>query len=160
MSHPSPTPPSPNAALLDAIEQASLWFRAKKTRPIFVKVLEKPARVVTLEGEEEVPAGMCLCRGEAGDVWPQKPERVAAKYAATDELTPDGFRKHVPAPDAEGVLAARIEHAFQVVAAWGTLVGKPGDYAVKDYAHRDVRYPADVWIVDAKLFDATYQRMS
>ena len=66
------------------------------------------------------------------------------------------FRKYAPRPDNQGVLAAQIPHEFKVHAQWGELRGKPGDYLVKDYEHRETEYPDDVWIVDQTLFAATY----
>jgi hypothetical protein len=151
--------PSPNRDLLDEVHAAAIWFHAKKTRPIWARRLEQPERVQTLEGEEDVPAGNFLCRGEAGDIWPQSAERLEAKYVATDEVADDGWRKYVPHADNTGVLAARIDHPFAVTAKWGELTGKPGDYLVKNYDDRDAPYPDDVWIVDAELFQATYERV-
>jgi hypothetical protein len=148
---------SPNRELLDEVKAAGLWFRAKKTRPIWARRLDEPQRVRTLEGDEEVPAGAYLCRGEAGDVWPQTAERLLSKYVAVHETTTDGWQKYEPRPDSAGVWAARIGHPFEVQAAWGRLQGKPGDYLVKDFSDGDQPYPADVWIVDAKLFAATYE---
>jgi hypothetical protein len=151
--------PAANSALLDEVHAAALWFHAKKTRPIWARRLDQPERVKTLEGEEDVPAGNVLCRGEAGDIWPQSAERLEAKYVATDEVSADGWRKHLPHPDNTGVMAARIDHPFAVAAKWGELQGKPGDYLVKNYDDRDTPYPDDVWIVDANLFQATYERV-
>ena len=151
---------NPNQRLLDQVNSAAIWFHAKKTRPIWAKLLEQPQRVRTLEGDEEVPAGTFLCRGEAGDIWPQAPKRLEAKYMATDEIHPDGWRKYLPHPDNTGVLAACIDNAFAVQATWGELKGKPGDYLVKNYDDRDVAYPADVWIVDSALFKATYEHVT
>ena len=148
---------NPNQAILDEVNAAKLWRHAKKTRPIWARLLEKPERVPTLEGEEDVPAGQYLCRGEAGDIWPQAAERLNAKYVATDEVSADGWKKFVPHPDNQGVLAAPIAHAFRLQAKWGVLSGKPGDLLVKNYEDRDVPYPADVWIVDQSLFRATYE---
>lgn len=146
---------NPNSSLLDEVQSAAGWFHARKTRPLWALEVLEPQRVETLEGEEEVPAGAYLCRGEAGDVWPQSAERLHEKYLPTDEVT-DGWRRYVPHPDNQGVLAARIDHHFTVQTNWGTLQGKPGDYLVKNHEDKDVAYPADVWIVDQKLFQATY----
>jgi hypothetical protein len=148
-----------NRDLLDQVNAAGLWFHARKTRPIWARRLEQAERVTTLEGEEDVPAGTYLCRGEAGDLWPQTAERLEAKYLATDEVSADGWRKHLPHPDNTGVMAAGIDGAFAVTAQWGKLTGKPGDYLVKNYDDRDAPYPDDVWIVDASLFEATYERV-
>jgi hypothetical protein len=148
--------PSPNREFLDEINAAKSWFHAKKTRPIWARRLEQPERVKTLEGEEDVPAGNFLCRGEAGDIWPQTAERLEAKYLSTEEVTDDGWRRYLPHPDNTGVMAARVEHPFAITAKWGELKGKPGDYVVKNYDDRDAPFPEDVWIVDAALFQATY----
>ncbi len=149
---------SPNQALLDEVNGADSWFHAKKTRPIWARQAEKDQTLTTLEGEETVSAGDYLCRGEAGDVWPQKEEKLLAKYQATDTVE-DGWRLYTPNPDAAGVMAAQIDHAFTVEASWGTLSGKAGDFAVKNFDDSAVAYPEDVWIVDQALFRATYEEV-
>lgn len=150
---------NPNQPLLDEVERAGHWFRAKKTRPIWAMRLAEARAVMTLEGEEHVPAGTFLCRGEAGDVWPQTEQRLLAKYVATGETSSDGWAKYAPHPDNTGVLAAQINHPFEVHATWGLLKGKIGDYLVKNYDDRDVADPSDVWIVARTLFEATYERL-
>ncbi len=149
----------PNANLLAEVNQARSWFRARKTRPIWARLLDVPQTVETLEGPETVPAGTYLCRGEAGDIWPQTAERLLAKYVATSTLSADGWQQYQPQPDAHGVWAAQVAHPFTVHAAWGKLNGKPGDFLVKDFIAGETECPADVWIVDAKLFAATYARV-
>jgi hypothetical protein len=147
---------SPNKEVLDAANAAGKWFHAKKTRPILAKRLEADQTVKTLEGEEQVKAGHYLCKGEAGDIWPQTEKDLNKRYNSTEEVDADGWRKYVPHPDAQGVLATQIEHAFSVHASWGQLTGKPGDYLVKNFQDRETPYPTDVWIVDQTLFGQTY----
>lgn len=149
-----------NSAILEEINAAKMWFHAKKTRPIWVRLLEQDETVKTLEGDEEVPAGNYLCRGEAEDIWPQSAERLTAKYTLTDEVGEQGWRKCDPKPDAAGVMAAQVPHAFQVVAKWGLLKGKQDDFIVKNYEDRNNGHPQDVWIVDQALFEATYERVA
>ncbi len=151
---------SANDVILKEVNAAGLWFHAKKTRPIWVRKLEQEETVKTLEGEERVPAGNYLCRGEAGDIWPQKEERLTSKYTVTDEADDKGWRKCLPKRDAVGVMAAQVPRGFQVQANWGLLSGKSGDYLVKNYEDRDNDNPEDVWIVDQGLFEATYERMT
>lgn len=151
-------PHKSNQKILAEADAGRLWFHARKTRPIWAKQLDRPQRVQTIEGTEQVPAGTYLCRGEAGDTWPQAPDRLADKYEAIDEIDADGWQKYRPRPDGQGVMAAQIPHAFTVEAQWGLLRGKAGDYLVKNYAYRDVADPKDVWIVDQQLFAATYER--
>lgn len=145
-----------NQQLLDEVNATGAWFRARKTKPIWARQVDQDATVETLEGTETIKAGDFLCRGVANELWPQSAERLYAKYDETDEIDEDGWRKYIPNPDTAGVLAARVDRKFSVVAPWGTLTGKPGDYLVKDYSSKDAEYPEDVWIVDAQLFDATY----
>ncbi len=149
-----------NQSLLDEVERAGLWFRAKKTRPIWARRLTEPQSVMTLEGEELVPAGTYLCRGEAGDLWPQTEQRLLAKYLATGTTIPDGWAEYRPHPDNTGVLAAQIHRPFEILATWGLLNGHADDYLVKNYDDRDVAYPNDVWIVARRLFEATYERVN
>jgi hypothetical protein len=149
---------SANKALLDEANAVGRWFHAKKTRPIWAKQLEAAQMVKTLEGKEQVAAGHYLCRGEAGDLWPQTEQTLLKRYTATDEFADDGWRKYQPHPDAQGVLATQIDHAFTVHATWGRLTGKPGDFLVKNFPlDRETAYPADVWIVDQTLFRQTYE---
>jgi len=147
-----------NQPLLDEVNAADLWFHARKSRPIWVREIAQDQVIETLEGTEHVPAGNMLCRGEAGDLWPQTRERLHQKYSPTREYR-DVWQKFVPHPDNQGVLAACIEHPFSVTAAWGILHGKAGDYLLKNYQDRDLPYPDDVWIVDQSLFRSTYQHV-
>ena len=150
---------SPNSELLGEVEEAGLWFHAKKTRPIWAKRLEQDETVETLEGEEQVPAGNYLCRGEAGDIWPQTEERLRAKYVMMAEVDEQGWRRWQPKSDAAGVMATQIPHPFEVHAEWGLLSGKKDDFLLKNYEDRDNEAPTDVWIVDQELFEATYERV-
>ena len=151
--------PTENEAILSEVNAAGLWFHAKKTRPIWVRRLDREETIKTLEGDEQVPAGNYLCRGEAGDLWPQTEQRLLAKYDLTDESDDQGWQRCNPKPDAAGVMAAQIPHSFQVVAQWGTLTGKPNDYLIKNHEDANTPYPTDIWIVDQTLFDATYERV-
>lgn len=150
-------PVSPNQAILDEINRSGAWFHAKKTRPIWVRKLDQDQTVDTLEGSLTARAGDYLCRGEAGEVWPQTAKNVEAKYTATEVMDAAGWRRYDPHPDAEGVMAAQVPHSFQVQATWGLLSGKAGDYIAKNFRDREAAYPDDVWIVDQTLFRATYQ---
>jgi hypothetical protein len=71
----------------------------------------------------------------------------------------DGFRKYVPDPAAKGVMAAKVDHPFQVKASWGDLSGKAGDFIVKSFDDKDVEFPDSVWLVDMELFEKTYEKV-
>lgn len=146
-----------NAALLDEVNAGSAWFHARKTRPIWAQMVMERQIVRTLEGEAEVEVGNYLCRGEAGDIWPQTERDLLKRYTISDEIDHQGWRKYLPNPDAQGVMAVPISHPFSVQTSWGILTGKPGDYLLKNFSDRDTPYPADVWIVDRSLFHQTYQ---
>ena len=148
---------SPNQALLDEINAGGMWFQAKKTRAIWTRKLQQDQTVKTLEGEVAAHAGDFLCRGEAGELWPQSTKTLEARYTATDTVDGEGWRKYEPHPDAEGVLAAQVGHAFSVAATWGRLTGKAGDFILKNHRDSQVAYPEDVWVVDQALFRATYE---
>jgi len=146
-----------NKAILDEANRTTAWFRARKKSPIWAKQLAATQIVSTLEGELEVAVGSFLCRGEAGDVWPQSPGSIEERYDATDEVDSEGWRKYIPRTDAQGVMAIQILHPFEVYVESGKLTGKAGDYLVKRHQDRDVAYPEDVWVVDQTLFRRTYE---
>jgi len=150
---------SANQALLDQVNAAQSWRLVRKTRPVWARVLTEDRTVATREGPVQAKAGDVLCRGEAGDEWPQSAAAFAKRYVATEVVDAAGWRKHEPKPDAEGALAARIGEPFSVVAPWGTLTGKAGDFLLKHAADREAACPEDVWVVDAGIFAATYEEV-
>jgi hypothetical protein len=148
---------SPNAALLVEANQSKAWFHAMKVKPLWALKVSEARTIKTIEGNEEVSAGDFICKGEDGDVWPQSAESLLKKYLASEEVNEDGWRKYTPKPDADGVMAVRIDHRFEVTTSWGNLTGKPGDFLLKNFADKDTDFPEDVWIVDQNIFDSTYR---
>ncbi|OAI53218.1 hypothetical protein AYO47_05280 [Planctomyces sp. SCGC AG-212-M04] len=152
------TPPmSRNSSLFNQVNAAGLWFSARKVAPIWARRLDQAEAVATLEGIQEAPPGSWLCRGATGDLWPQTEQRLLAKYRPATEADEHGWRQFDPRPDSSLVMAARIDHEFVVYSAMGELVGKAGDYLVKDLADRDVAIPETAWIVDQDVFISTYR---
>jgi hypothetical protein len=152
-------PKTANGEVLDEAGRTGAWFHARRVRPIWAKRHETDETVKTIEGTEAVQAGDYLCRGEAGDIWPQTAKNLGAKYEKAGDADAEGWCKYVPRPDNQGVMAAQVPHAFTIRARWGLLSGKAGDYVIKSFSDREVAYPDDVWLVDQKLFQATYQRV-
>lgn len=150
------TPVNPNQQLLAEVNARREWSHYRKTRPIWARRVATAESIVTLEGPEQVPAGAFVCRGEAGDLWAQSELTLLKRYVATDEFQ-EGWQRYRPHPDAEGVMAIPVDHAFEVQATWGRLRGKPGDFLLKNFADRDNGAPQDVWIVDQTLFRQTYE---
>lgn len=145
----APIDANPNAEILAEAEPLS--FLARKNKGCKAKKLEQDMTIDTLEGEVSAKAGDWLCKGVAGEPWPQKEEKLFATYDQTSAPDAEGWVEFSPKPDSEAVQAAQIDHPFQVIASWGTLAGKAGDYVV----HRPGD-TTDVWIVDKGLFEATY----
>jgi hypothetical protein len=148
-----------NQELLDEVNKSRLWFRAKKTGFIWAKEISTQQMVQTIEGAAEAQPGDYLCRGSANEVWPQASKTLHSKYQSTEEVDDDGWRKFVVRETGSGVMAARVEHPFQVKTTWGDLSGTDGDYLVKNYNDKDVEYPDDVWIVSKEIFAATYTQV-
>jgi len=151
---------NPNELLLSQVRQSTAWFHARKTRPIWGRKLSSPETVTTLEGIEQVDAGEYLCRGEAGDIWPQSEKDLLRRYVPASDPASDGWQKYVPNPDAKGVMAIQMERPFEVIASWGALQGKAGDFLLKNFEDRDNLEPVDLWIVDQQLFGETYERQN
>jgi hypothetical protein len=149
---------NPNEQLLSQVRESIGWFHAKKTRPIWAKKLTRSETVTTLEGVEQVNAGDYLCRGNAGDIWPQSEKDLLRRYSIVANTDSDGWQKYTPNPDARGVMALQMDGPFEVHASWGSLSGKAGDFLVKNFEDRENLNPADLWIVDQRLFRETYER--
>ena len=148
---------NPNKAILSESNLANSWFHAKKVKPLWAKEVTENGQIETLEGNEDFSIGDFICKGEAGDVWPQSAKSLIEKYQAEGEVNADGWRKYVPKKDAAGVMAIQIDHAFHVKTSWGDLQGKAGDYLLKNYSDRETEYPEDVWLVDQTIFNSTYE---
>jgi hypothetical protein len=150
-------PANVNAAILEKVNASGVWFHAKKTAPLWARPLEKDQTIKTLEGDVTAKAGDFLCRGAAGEFWPQSAERLSEKYNPTEEVDAEGFRKFLPNSE---VMAAQVDQPFQVKTSWGDLDGKSGDFILKSFADKEVEYPDSVWIVDKQLFADTYERVT
>ena len=156
MTNDSEQPANVNKAILDEVNAAATWFHAKKTAPLWAKQLDEDQTIETLEGPTTAKAGDFLCRGAAGEFWPQSVKRLNEKYDQTEEIDENGFRKFVPKSQ---VMAAQVDHPFHVKTSWGDLEGEPGDFVLKSFDDKEVEYPDDVWIVDRKLFADTYEEV-
>jgi hypothetical protein len=118
------------------------WVHVKKVAPVFARKLAVDTVVETLEGREVAKAGDMLCRGVAGELWPQKEERLLRNYRPTEVF--DGeFRKYVPDPKHVGFLSVQIPHGFEVRTSYGTMRGKKGDFLIKNMADKDTSFPSD-----------------
>ena len=149
----------PNAALLERLDASGRWFAARKTAPVWARPLEEDTAVETPEGIVKGRAGDVLCRGPAGEHWPQGRESLEAKYVASDEVDAEGFRRYDPDPAAARVMACPLPEAVEIENPFGRMQGAAGDYLVKPWAQRAEVYASDVWIVARVTFEQTYERM-
>ncbi len=143
---------NPDGKLLPEVEQR--LFAARKTKPLWAKLVKVEQEVETLEGRETVEPGHYLCRGIHNELWPQDAIKLLSNYQPTDHFDTDGWQQFSPKPDAAPVQAAQIATPFSVMAHWGKLTGKADDYIV-----RSSLVPTDVWIVDKAIFEASYERL-
>lgn len=150
---------TPNQELLDEVNNSGRWFHAKKVGWLWAKEVTSPQTIQTIEGEIMAQPGSFVCRGPAGELWPQSPESLHSRYKSTDEVDEEGWRKFVVHDSTPGVMAAQIDHPFRVVASWGELSGKQGDYLVKNHSDKDTEQPDDLWLVDQTIFHATYEQV-
>ncbi len=146
-----------NRRILDEVNRAKAWKHALKKRPVWAQPVRRSTRVETLEGLVQARAGDYLCRGEAGEIWPQKGARLNQNYVSTSVVDSEGWRLFMPNRKAKGVWAAKVSHPFSVEADRGKFSGKAGDYLIKNYDDKEVEYPQSIWIVDKVLFAKTYR---
>ncbi|MFO0943829.1 MAG: NAD-binding protein [Pirellulales bacterium] len=141
---------NPDGNLLPEIVQS--LKDARKTKPIWAKLIEVAREVETLEGAMQANPGDYLCRGISAEQWPQKEKKLLEKYIASGEFDKDDWQRFDPKLDSEAVEAAQIDRPFIIKASWGELAGKDGDYVVRSKTD-----PADVWLVDRVIFEQSYE---
>lgn len=145
------------------------WKLATKVRPIKAKPLisllvdrtvTNKFLVDTLEGNEPLGDGVCICVGEAGDAWQQSPKKLLQKYVVK-EIDKDGWMVCEPIPDNAVECCEVIGHyqEFSIVGIYGQTIG--GELNVQtgvtgDFICRSRTDSKDVWIVKRKLFLNTY----
>lgn len=123
-----------------------------KDKPLWARKITESREIKSMEGRQEANPGDYLCRGISGEFWPQSEKTLFASYAASGQRDEKGFERFDPKPDAPLVEAAQVPYAFRVVANWGELTGKAGDYLV-----RRVNDVSDVWVVDQEIFRNSYK---
>jgi len=151
-----------NKKLLEKLNKSNSWRHYKKIKPVWARRLKKSETVITLEGKITYNAGNFLCKGPSGDIWGQKEITFLDKYESAPKSKPDteGWLKFLPKRDAKGVMAASINHDFTVEhPVWGTFHGGKGDFLVKNFKDKEIKFPKDIWIVKQKIFKVTYSRV-
>ncbi len=141
---------NPSGKLLSEI--ANRLTPARKTKPLWAKLIDQMQVIETREGTLTAQPGDYLCRGIEGEPWPQKADKLREKYSPSREVDGDGWERYEPKPAAEGIEAAQFDQPFRVITQWGELQGKANDYVVRSKSD-----PADVWIVGQAIFEASYE---
>jgi len=171
---------NPNRAVLERADDLAMdfvlcnkgnsaWLEATKTKPMLAIELKEDRIVESIEGPLQAKAGQMLCVGAGGEYWVQKAEAVAKKYnnagqddsqlsdKQKEEMKKGGYSIYTPKPDRK-VLTMQMPEQFAAEASWGTLKGKAGDDLVMPIEDVHNTDPKDVWIVDKKLSEATYEK--
>jgi len=132
-----------------------LWFPAVKSGSLWARIADRQELVHSREGEVLAREGDYICRGVEDELWPQSAAAFLRKYERVDPA--DGgdreWREYRPKPDACEVMAARLDRPIVIPTPQGELTGRAGDYLVRSACD-----DADVWIVAASIFEATYDR--
>jgi len=142
---------NPNGILVANVERRLSLF--SKTKSLWVKKIVSDQEVQTIEGLLSANAGDFLCRGIAGELWPQRAEKLREKYIPSGEIDSAGWERFAPKPGAAPVNAAKAEASFRVISRWGELFGKANDYVVCSTTD-----PTDIWIVDGAIFETSYRQ--
>jgi|694.fasta_scaffold144114_1 hypothetical protein len=141
---------NPERTLID--EVAARLRPARKNKPLWAKRVDASQEVRSIEAAQKLHAGDYLCRGVRGEFWPQSEKKLLETYVASQEIDSDGFRRYDPKPNSEPVDVAQVAYPFRVIASWGELQGKAGDYVVR--SRKDA---SDAWIVDKAIFEGSYE---
>lgn len=166
-------------------ENITVWGVGKKTKglrakPLISIMVDKSVTskflVDTLEGNEPLGDGAIICVGEANDIWQQMPTRLLQKYDVVD-VDNEGWMVCEPKPDAsvdcveitEDIVGIEnvLDTELYIVGTWGetkTINGKEVKNTQRcelgDFICRNRTDKSDVWIVNRKIFDNTYNKIS
>ena len=156
---------NPNFRILRGADKIG-WKVARKVKGMIARVLDRDCVVSSIEGPLNAKAGQVVCRGiDSNDWWVQKKDKMLKKYNLKGKFPQkvlfngveySDFEVFSPKPD-RAVLCCKMPYNFKVVASWGLLKGKKGDFLVKPLEDEFNPNPQDVWLVDHKLFNATYK---
>lgn len=137
--------------LTDIAQQSGSFCAVKKPIPVAVEFAEKNGVLQTLEGLVQYQSGDVLLTGIERERWPVPRVKFDATYEPV-ESAEGGAKKYVKRP--VEVIAWVTPEAMDVPLSGerGTLHAEPGDVLVQ-YA------PGDVYVVAARIFEASYTRL-
>ncbi|MDF1752508.1 MAG: PGDYG domain-containing protein [Verrucomicrobiales bacterium] len=146
-----------NREILQQLNESKLWFEAVKVAPVWAKENDGETSISSMEGVTSADVGDMICKGPKGELWAQPAEKFSAKYRPTEKTDAEGFKKYLPNPESSRVMAAKIDHPFEVVSDRGVLKGQKGDYILKSVDDRTAEFPESIWIVAEDIFATTYK---
>jgi len=133
------------------ISHQPLAFRAmKRPIPVQVEFAEADGVLPTLEGLVSYQRGDALLTGVAGEHWPMSLDKFRATYMPLDASDENAMR-YVKRPMEVWAWVADTSLDIPLSAERGFLHANPGDVLVQ-YA------PGDVYVVAARIFEASYER--
>lgn len=156
------------------------WAKAQKTKNMLAmpvrniripSVLKGKLFLETLEGQQMLDAGKMLCTGIGmGDPWQQPMDKILNKYDLIGE--DGGWLVFKPKPSNVVEVCRPFYHGdseWDRNRDWKCLLEVEGKNGQKyadgkcrfyghegDYVCRSIDDPSDVWIVNEKLFEASY----
>ena len=152
-SHSTPEPKHLNAGGQLLPEFGAILRVATKHQSLWARRVTETEQIASLESKSQTAKpGDFICRGIQGELWPQSEKSLLGSYTASGEKDAEGFERYDPRPDAPAVEATQVNEPFYVIASWGRLDGKGGDYVV-----RRQNDPSDIWIVDRAIFENSYK---
>jgi len=161
---------------LEWIGQNRSWQRAKKTKPMWVRPVEKEEIGKEFQTAdhaiERAAEGYWLCVGLAGEPWLQLPKRIEARYDRGSaerkqfafDTQPRNYHVYKPKGDIRnwvaqvkgpGIEGFFIKPNYDVD---HPLYSPAGGYVVKDDVPDPYKDQAnDVWLVQEAIFNNTYE---
>lgn len=160
-------------------------LRAKPIKSIINDpLIENAILINTLEGEQKIMENSMVCVGELGDVWQQKKEKLIQKYNIVN-VDENDWLICEPKPEnnvycfqltEDLLLDNEIRHSvsyrgfkdptsFLVIGQWGKErwidEGRTKVYVqegkLNDWICQNPTDPDDIWIVQKRIFDSTYE---
>jgi len=163
---------------LDWIRQNQAWRRARKTKPLWARPVEPDELGKEFQtadrAVERAREGYWLCAGVVGEPWFQKQERIDSRYERSREEVkqfafdsrPRTYQVYKPKEitsmwvaqvKGAGVKGLTIRPNYDLE---HPLYSPAGGYVVKDNVPDPYQdHPEDVWLVQEKIFDSTYEFM-
>ena len=161
---------------LEWIHKNRAWLRAKKTKPIWARAIDKEEIGKEFQtadhAVERAKGGYWLCVGVAGEPWFQKQEKIDTKYNHDgDEMKQFVFdsrsrtyhvykpkenaRNWVAQVKGPGIAGFHIKPNYDMD---HPLYSPAGGYVVtEDVADPYQANLKDVWLVQEAIFDSTYE---